>query len=584
MFRPLVGSALIAVAVVASASSQQPTRDTPAQQRDQTPPPAGLIAGRVLAADNGRPVKRARVFVTAAELPSGKGVLTDDNGVFELAELPAGRYTMTVSKSGFISLSYGQRRPLQAGTPLQLAEDQQIKGIDFRLPRGSVVSGHVYDESGDPIAGALVRVMRYQYMQGDRRLVPAGTAQTDDRGQYRVWGLMPGEYYVNAQVRLMGGGPGGGRGGVGPAIAGALGRMGAGNVASLLAQDDEDQKAYAPTYYPGVTSVNEARPINLGLSEESLDNNFNLRLVRVARISGQVKNPDGSPTSNGNVNLVADTAAGGRGQLGTNYGGRIQRDGRFAIANVPPGRYMLRARGDDADVAQFAVQPLTVGEMDVPDVTIILAAAASISGTVSFPATQSPIPDPGQIRIAAPSTEPVIGGQSQARVDKDGTFTIDGLAAGPHLVRPNGQLRGWALKSVTIEGRDVTDTPIELRSGQKLTNVSIAFTDKINEINGTLTTNQGAPVTEYTVLAFSTDPTFWKAQSRHIMTARPDQTGKFRIRGLPEGSYYVTTVDPAEQGEWFESAYLDEHRLGAARVTLGEGEATTQDFELRIRN
>ena len=231
-----------------------------------------------------------------------------------------------------------------------------------------------------------------------------------------------------------------------------------------------------------------------------------------------------------------------------------------------------------------AVQPLTVGEMDVPDVTIILSAAASISGTVSFPATQGSLPDMGQIRIAAPSTEPAIGGQSQARVDKDGNFTIVGLAAGPHLIRPNGQLRGLALKSVTLEGRDVTDTPIELRSGQKLTGVSVALTDKINELNGTLTTDQGAPVTEYTVLAFSTDSAFWKAQSRHIMTARPDQTGKFRIRGLPEGSYHVTTVDPAEQGEWFEAAYLEERRLSAARVTLGDGETKTQDFKLKIPN
>src|SRR5712692_698454 len=85
---------------------RQPARDTSAPQ-NAAPPPGGAISGRVLAADNGRPVKRARVFVTAAELPGGKGVLTDDNGAFDLTELPAGRYTMTVSKSGFVSLSYG---------------------------------------------------------------------------------------------------------------------------------------------------------------------------------------------------------------------------------------------------------------------------------------------------------------------------------------------------------------------------------------------------------------------------------------------------------------------------------------------
>src|SRR6476659_8493495 len=131
---------------------QQPSRDTPAQRQDEKPP-AGLIAGRVLAADTGRPVKRARVFVSAPELPSGRGVLTDDTGVFQLVELPAGRYTLSASKSGFVSLSYGQRRPLQSGTPLQLADGQEIKDIEFRLPRGSVIAGHVYDETGDPMPG-----------------------------------------------------------------------------------------------------------------------------------------------------------------------------------------------------------------------------------------------------------------------------------------------------------------------------------------------------------------------------------------------------------------------------------------------
>src|SRR3954467_2155801 len=244
--------------------SQQPARDTPAQPQDAPPTPTGAIAGRVIASDNGRPVKRARVFVTAAELPDGgRGVLTDDQGVFDLAELPAGRYTLTVSKSGFVSLSYGQRRPLQAGTPLQLADGQQLKGIAFQLPRGSVIGGRVLDEDGEAMPGVSVRVMRYQYLQGERRLTPAGAGQTDDKGQYRVWGLMPGDYYVSAIARNFnvgfgGGGPGG-RGG-GPFGGRGFGGRGGG--------DEDANIAYAPTYFPGVESVDAAKPVTLGLSEE----------------------------------------------------------------------------------------------------------------------------------------------------------------------------------------------------------------------------------------------------------------------------------------------------------------------------
>ena len=204
---------------------------------------------------------------------------------------------MSVSKSGFVSLSYGQRRR-PGRHSLQLAEGQQFKDIEFRLPRGSVIAGHVFDESGDPMPGIMVRVLRYQYQQGDRRLVPAGTAQTDDQGQYRVWGLNPGEYYVDAQARInfgFGGGPPGrggaggpgGRGGVAGVIAGVVGSIAGSNVATLFGNADDSQKAYAPTYFPGVTAISEARPVTVGLSQESSNIDF-AWLVRVAhRRQGQ---------------------------------------------------------------------------------------------------------------------------------------------------------------------------------------------------------------------------------------------------------------------------------------------------------
>jgi len=558
----LAACVLACVAALGAHSPQQPARDTPAQSKDAPPPPSGRIMGRVIAADTGRPLKRARVYATAPELPDGRATLTDDTGIFEIAELPAGRYTLNVSKPGFVSLSYGQRRPLQAGTPLQLLDRQQIKGVDFSLPRGSVVAGRVLDEDGDPMPGTNIRVMRYQYMQGDRRLMPAGSADTDDKGQYRVWGLMPGDYYVSAVVRS---GNFRGRGGPGGA-----------NDA-----DGEDALAYAPTYFPGVPSVDEAKPVSLGLGQELLDINFNLQLVRTSRITGLVTNPDGTVVSSGNVSLIADAASTRGGPLGTRYGARIDWDGSFEMSHVPPGRYVLRASSDDTGVMQFASQPLTVGNGDLSDVLILLTPGGSISGTLVFPATKSTVPDVTQIRIAAPSLDAGVQGQANARVDKQGRFILQALAAGAHLIRPQGPLRGWSLKSVTLDGRDITDVPIELRSGQQIANVQVTFTDQQTEIDGTLTDDHDQPVTDDTLLAFSTDRDAWRPLSRQIMTARPDQMGKFRIRGLPAGEYYLVPVDPAEQGEWFDPAYLDAHRTGASKVTLGDGETKTQNFRIQ---
>jgi len=588
-----IGAALLAACamVAPGVAQQQPARDTPAQSAAAAAP-AGRLSGRVLTADTGRPIKRARVFISAAELPGGRGALTDDDGVFDFPDLPAGRYTINASKSGYIQLSYGQRRPLQAGTPLQLLDGQQLKGVDFALPRGGVISGRVSDETGDVMPGVLVSVMRYQYLQGDRRLVPAGQAQTDDRGIYRVWALNPGEYYVSAVARNDGlGRRGGGAQFAGPAAAGAGrggpgGRGGRGGFAQFGGGDGADgqeQLMYAPTYYPGVGSAAEAQAITLGVSQEVDDIDFGLQLVRTARVSGHVENPDGSWVAQGNVNLMPQGSARAR-TLGSNYGGRIGFDGQFSISNVPPGLYTLRARNNDRDAPLSASQPLSVSDGEINNVVVVLQTGGSLSGSVVFqPGAASPPGDLTQIRLTAPSTEPDenIGPQPSPRVEKDGTFTLDGVSVGPHLVRPNGGgLRGWTLKSVAVNGRDVTDTPIEIKSGQKIRDVVVTFTDRINEIDGSVTDAQGNAVTEYTVLAFSTDSALWRAQSRQIATARPDQTGMFKIRNLPAGEYYVVTVDPSEPGEWFEPSYLDQHRAGAVRITLGEGDVKTQDFRV----
>jgi protocatechuate 3,4-dioxygenase beta subunit len=609
------GVAVVVAGVVAAGQAQgppqRPARDTSAQQNQSAAPAAsGKISGRVLGSDNGRPVRRARVAINAPDLQGGRAMLTDDSGVFSFTDLPASRYTVFVSKSGYVSLSYGQRRPLQAGTPLQLADAQDLKGIDFRLPRGSVISGHVLDENGDPMPGTMVRVMMYQYAQGNRQLVPAGNGQTDDRGEYRVWGLNPGDYYVSAIMRNLNINPG--RGGLSPGARGgppppgvpagvgqvldALAARGLGAFSSDPAPDDESQLAYAPTYYPGVASPGEARAITVGLSAEVLGIDFNILLVRTGRVGGRVTNADGSAATGGNVNLMADVAGGRGGALGGAYGGRIDGDGGFQIANVPPGRYILRATGGGGrgrggrggfgggqDLPQYAAMPLAV-DGDVDGVLVTLGPGATIAGTITVRATQTAVlPDVTQFRILAPPTDNAnFGPNGNARVNADGTFTLEGVATGSHWLRAQGG-RGWSLNSVTVDGRETIDTPIEVRSGQRVTGVNLTFTDKQSEINGSVTDQQGTPITEYTVLAFPADSALWRPQARQIMTTRPDQNGKYQLRGLPPGNYYLAAVDPEKQGEWFEPDFLEQHRAGAARVNLGEGDIKTQDFKVTVR-
>ena len=596
----LTAAGLLAAAIVSAqqAGPQGPPRDTPAQRTPAAPAPTGGISGRVVAADLGRPLSRTRVLINTPEIPSGRATTTNDEGVYYFAELPAGRYSINASKPGFITLSYGQRRPLQAGTPVQLAEGQQLSGIDFSLPRGSAIAGHIYDETGEPLPSVAVRVMRYQYAQGNRQLVATGNAQSDDQGYYRVWGLNPGEYYVSAMVRNfdMRGrglqvpmGPGGrgvgfaGRGGRGGAFPGGL----IDAIGSALAgsQDAAADVAYAPTFYPGTPSIAAAQAVSVGLGAEALNIDFRVVQVRTARVTGRVTRATGVAATSGNVLLRADTGQGGRGGPGPGFGALVQGDSSFSIAGVPPGSYVLHFRDNPDGIAQFAIESVTLADGEARDVHLVLVPGGSIEGTVSLDATEpTGTTNVTQGRVATqPVDGPNFGPNTFARLERDGTFAIDGVSPGHHWIRWQGGARGWTLQSISMAGRDITDTPIEIRSGQRVTGISLVLTDRLSEVNGTVSDNAGVPITELTVLAFPGDSTLWRPQSRHIMTARPDQNGKYQIRGLPPGEYYLATIDPAEQGEWFEPSFLEQHRTAAVRVRLGERDVSTQDFTLGAR-
>src|SRR5688500_8773707 len=180
---------------------QRPARAQP--QRVEAPRGTAIMRGQIVSADSGTPIRRAQVRINAPEVREGRVATTDQQGRFEIKELPAGRYTMTASKAGFVTLQYGQRRPSESGTPIELGDGQTMDKIAIALPRGGVLGGRITDEFGEPVANASVLALRYGYAGGARRMQPAGQNArdtTDDQGQFRLFGLPPGDYFVSATL------------------------------------------------------------------------------------------------------------------------------------------------------------------------------------------------------------------------------------------------------------------------------------------------------------------------------------------------------------------------------------------------
>jgi hypothetical protein len=178
---------------------QAPPRDAP-----PTKTGSARIRGRVVAADNGQPLRRTSIRLSSPELREGKGTTTDQEGRYEFTDLPAGRYSLTAVKTGYVTISYGQRRPNEAGRPLDLADKQIAERVDFVLPRAGIITGRVVDEYGEPVANVMVQPMLHRTINGVRQLMPSGqSVTTPDTGEFRLWGLTPGDYYVAVNARSM---------------------------------------------------------------------------------------------------------------------------------------------------------------------------------------------------------------------------------------------------------------------------------------------------------------------------------------------------------------------------------------------
>jgi protocatechuate 3,4-dioxygenase beta subunit len=257
-----------------------------------------------------------------------------------------------------------------------------------------------------------------------------------------------------------------------------------------------------------------------------------------------------------------------------------QADGSFVIRDVPPGNYTIVARSNtETGTPLTAVQPVAVMGGDV-QVTLTPAPGVTLGGAVTLESRASPLPGFGGFRV---TPDPVGGAIALGRggrggiPDERGHFTIADLMPGRYLLRATGP-RGWTMKSVYLDGREVSDEAIEVK-GDAVSGVNVVFTDRVTTIAGAVRDSRGTAAENVTVIVFADDERLWYPQSRHIQAARTDTNGAYRVTGLPPGRYHIIAVEDVEQGEWFDPAFLEQVRSGATRLALAEGEQKTQDLK-----
>src|SRR5688572_12914400 len=459
----------IAAALVCTCLSFTLTGVADGQTRRSAASRSGAIVGRVFDAATNAPIRRAQIYGTNKELVAD--ALSDDEGRFQLSNLPPGEWRVTVSKGGYFTWEPGQRRPFDPPPPISLTRGQRVT-TNVPLSRGGVIAGRVSDESGEPLAGLRVRVYRAKMVKGYRRLEDVGAAdQTDDTGAYRIFGLPPGDYYVAASLRM-------------------------------APPDSVVQTTYSPTYYPGTGELAEAQRIRVDLGTESTAI-FPLLPVRTVNVTGMVLSSSGGPAS-AFLNLVSDA-----GEFGTplGIGGVTQPDGTFTIPDVPPGRYMLNAslRGDGP--TETGSMPVTVVSDDVTGATIVTGRPPTIKGRfVADAGVVGAIPEGLLVATAARGTVLASGSGPIFELDELSeafTLSVEYL--------PDG----WAVKAILVNGADVTDSKLALPVNEEA-EAQVVLTNRLTRITGSVSA-ESLPV-KAEVVVFAADSSKWSYPSRFVRT------------------------------------------------------------------
>jgi hypothetical protein len=625
----------------------------------QAAPRTALVVGQVIDAGTGSPVGGALVDISVPAAPLVRAdpfdfrltpalpvlfprIMTGADGRFVFRRLPKGSFIITAVKPGYLEGAYGRRRPGGASQTLVVVDGQKIGGLRVYLFRHAAISGMVIDEAGEPAVGIQIRALLRTTVAGRRRFVYAGQpGWTDDRGIYRIHGLLPGDYIVAAvatqvsvaastarDVRQSGvstasiaeigaatasGGPTSME--VGDAVL-TLGKSAIGPAPTR----DGRLFVYPTTFHPNTPNPLRATAFAVGSGEERPGIDLHITPVATRRVSGVLISPDGQ-IAGIPIRMVAEDAEDAPLELevATTMTNRL---GTFVFPAVPVGLYSVRvvkgstagrgaagaattiihtgsgatlSSGDSPGArmqldpfqpsAHWANVPLAVGKDNIANLSITLQTGARVTGRIEFEGL-SPKPTGARLSqipvVVEPATNTSRLPSGTGRFDGTGQFQAFGLPGGRYLVRVGATPPGWYWKSVTFNGRDVLETPLNLETDA--IGVVFTLTDRLTEMAGTVRNAAGISDTGATVIVFPSDPHTWSSawvNPRQFRSARVEPTGAFKISPLPAGDYYVAAVPDEVSRDWQEPAFLEALSRVAARVKIADGDKKTQDLRVR---
>jgi hypothetical protein len=426
---------------------------------------------------------------------------TDAAGKFAFTGIQPGDYQMAVSRDGFINATFGLHDPSKKFEPLTFSPGDHRTGFTVKLTPYGAVAGRVSDPDGDPVQGLQVAAMKYRYTTRGRELAEVKNATSDDLGEYRIYNLEPGRYFLKVGPQLL-----------------------------QLRLNAEPADGYVPVFYPGVLEASAAAPVDLLAGQQVRGLGFTVRQHRQASIRGHVSAPAGASITVGLMTMTENGSSSTSMGIG-------DKAGKFELTGIPPGGIWVTGSYNlNGEHAQTQVY-LTVGTEDIEGVELRpmppfeVPGTVRIDGTTTVTMSQLMIQLLGQSRIAA------------AWPKEDGSLLFTQVSPFVYRVGTGG-FGDLYLKSAQWGTSDVTDSDLDLTAGVPPdTSLSVVLGTDGGQVEGHVTNDRSEPCDSAVVTLVPAGSHRSAAFHKRTVT---NEAGHFRIKGVAPGSYQIYAWDTVD--------------------------------------
>ena len=526
---------------------------------EQQEVPKATLRGHVHARATGAPLGRAQLTLVPASRPVDRvEATTDEQGAYEFRNVEHGTYTLQCSRNGYVRASYGQKGPNQPPVRLTVRPGQELKDLDFHLIRGGVISGRVLDAEGEPLSRVQVQVLMRQYMRGQVRLVPRERHSTDDRGEYRIFDLPPGRYFVRAVWQSF----------------------------------RNQESSFAPVFYPNALRAEDAQRISVGEGGEVPRVDIRMEKVPTFSVSGKVLDlVTGRPVTSGGVSARSEESS-----MGFFAGDRIRSDGSFRLAGLVPGRYQLMAFVERPGLSIFGfgsvvMKPFELREANIENMVVTVGPGVTVRGKIVAEGGEVSTDGLRVMLMPKAGNSPFPGGMSLANEDltfefpnvRPGQYDLNvsspqsPMAMGSSSGRP--QNTSFYIGEVSAGGKNVVEEGLTVSENAPIPDLEVVLDFTGGTVTGLLRDEDEQPISGVSVALLSTDQEK-RGSERYFRSGAADQDGQYKISAIIPGDYLLlawpeSDVARVQDPELF--TQLEEH---AVSVTVDKSASVQQDLTL----